>query len=150
MDCLFPNKSPGRARRMGCHCQRCRDHAAAWRRKWREDPNNLLRDRTASKKYDKKTHRKARANARKSFRRTACKNDIKLLSKEELDRIYRIYAESQFLTEVTGIKHHVDHIIPLSKGGMHHPDNLQILTATENLKKGARILDIGNVKPIVE
>jgi len=31
--------------------------------------------------------------------------------------------------------YHVDHIHPLSKGGAHHPMNLQILTAEENLKK---------------
>ena len=33
---------------------------------------------------------------------------------------------------------HVDHIQPLSQGGKHHPDNLQILTAEENLRKGAK------------
>jgi len=31
----------------------------------------------------------------------------------------------------------VDHIKPVSKGGSNYPDNLQILTAEENLKKGA-------------
>ncbi len=31
--------------------------------------------------------------------------------------------------------YHVDHIIPLSKGGPHHQDNLQYLTIKENLKK---------------
>ena len=30
---------------------------------------------------------------------------------------------------------HVDHIQPLSKGGLHHEDNLQILTAEINLEK---------------
>lgn len=30
---------------------------------------------------------------------------------------------------------HVDHIKPLSKGGLHHEDNLQILTAAINLQK---------------
>lgn len=30
----------------------------------------------------------------------------------------------------------VDHIIPLSKGGKHHEDNLQYLTISENRKKG--------------
>jgi 5-methylcytosine-specific restriction endonuclease McrA len=32
---------------------------------------------------------------------------------------------------------HVDHIRPLSKGGAHHQDNLQIISARENLEKGA-------------
>ena len=34
----------------------------------------------------------------------------------------------------------VDHIIPLSKGGLHHQDNLQYLTADENRRKGSKIL----------
>jgi 5-methylcytosine-specific restriction endonuclease McrA len=34
----------------------------------------------------------------------------------------------------------VDHIIPISKGGLHHQDNLQYLTAEENRKKGNKIL----------
>jgi len=29
----------------------------------------------------------------------------------------------------------VDHVIPVAKGGLHHPDNLQIITAEDNLKK---------------
>jgi len=33
----------------------------------------------------------------------------------------------------------IDHIIPLSRGGLHHQDNLQYLTPTENRKKGNRI-----------
>jgi len=33
----------------------------------------------------------------------------------------------------------VDHIIPLSKGGLHHEENLQYLTITENRSKGNRL-----------
>lgn len=107
---------------------------------WKKNPVNRQKDRDAGKRYDKKPARKARANARKAFRRTACEDHVKLLNREEMDRIYKIYAECQFLTEVTGIPHHVDHIMPISKGGLHHPDNLQILTAQENLKKGVKII----------
>ena len=38
----------------------------------------------------------------------------------------------------TGLPHEVDHIIPICKGGLHHPDNLQILTMEENRKKGGK------------
>ena len=33
----------------------------------------------------------------------------------------------------------VDHIIPLSKGGLHHEDNLQYLTVAENRSKGNKV-----------
>ena len=32
----------------------------------------------------------------------------------------------------------VDHIVPLSLGGLHHEDNLQYLTIEENRRKGNR------------
>ena len=34
---------------------------------------------------------------------------------------------------------HVDHVDPLSNGGLHHPSNLQILSKHDNHTKGARI-----------
>jgi|TARA_B110000908_G_C9870492_1_gene278135 5-methylcytosine-specific restriction endonuclease McrA len=37
----------------------------------------------------------------------------------------------------------VDHIIPLSRGGLHHQDNLQYLTPLENKRKGNRIISAG-------
>ena len=46
------------------------------------------------------------------------------------------YAESRRLTRETGIQHHVDHIVPLAKGGLHCQTNLQVLTASENIAKG--------------
>jgi len=55
--------------------------------------------------------------------------------------IQKIYSICALINEISvGIKWHVDHIIPLSKGGPHHQDNLQILESIANLRKGSRIL----------
>lgn len=61
------------------------------------------------------------------------------LTKEEKLEIKKIYELRKKLSEETGIEHHVDHIIPICKGGKHHPNNLRVITATENLKKGAKL-----------
>ncbi|MDO1559816.1 HNH endonuclease [Brevundimonas sp. 2R-24] len=42
------------------------------------------------------------------------------------------------MTELTGHPWHVDHIVPLSRGGLHHQDNLIAMRADLNLAKGAR------------
>jgi RNA polymerase sigma factor (sigma-70 family) len=68
-------------------------------------------------------------------RKRAGFNELSAGQKQEIEEFYRI---CRARTLSTGVEHHVDHIIPLSKGGMHTPDNLQVLTAKENLMKSAK------------
>lgn len=49
------------------------------------------------------------------------------------------YDTAKCLEMINGEKYHVDHVVPLSKGGRHEPWNLQVLTAKENLKKSNKI-----------
>lgn len=50
-----------------------------------------------------------------------------------------MYALRDFYRAMSlGEMFHVDHIIPLAKGGKHELSNLQVIPASDNLHKGAR------------
>lgn len=56
-----------------------------------------------------------------------------------------IYAECARITAETGVLHHVDHVIPLQGkkvSGLHVHENLQILTAIDNVKKANKFTEI--------
>ena len=56
--------------------------------------------------------------------------------------IKAIYLEAENISKETGILHHVDHIIPLLNDkvcGLHVENNLRIIPAIENLKKGSQL-----------
>lgn len=60
----------------------------------------------------------------------------------DLKKISEIYKTSERISRETGTPHHVDHIYPLRGkfvSGLHVESNLQILTATENVRKGNRV-----------
>lgn len=62
----------------------------------------------------------------------------KWLTEIDFETMANIYAEAKRITEETGEQHHVDHVIPLrgkKVSGLNVPQNLQILSATDNLKK---------------
>ena len=61
------------------------------------------------------------------------------LTPEERKEVDALYAEAKRLSEETGQDYHVDHILPIQKGGIHHPINLRVLPGSENLSKGAKI-----------
>lgn len=75
---------------------------------------------------------KSRIAADNAKRRVSTKG---ILSSE----VKQMYALRDFYIAMSlGEPFHVDHIVPLSKGGLHEADNLQILPAVDNLRKGAK------------
>ena len=66
----------------------------------------------------------------------------------ELDRflLVEIYHLRALRSEITGVLHHVDHIIPLTNPvvcGLHTPTNLQIVPAEYNLRKSNKFIHEG-------
>lgn len=63
------------------------------------------------------------------------------LMEEHLLQIINFYREAARLTKATGVRHEVDHILPLNGkkvSGLNVPWNMQILTKSENARKGNR------------
>jgi hypothetical protein len=78
---------------------------------------------------------KAKRARRRASERNATPDWLTAIHKAQIDQFYEV---ATALDMQTGIKHHVDHIVPLKAkiaSGLHVPWNLQILTATENLRK---------------
>lgn len=105
---------------------------AATRRYKRDNPDRV-------KEYQRKAYERHRhvfiehATIRENrMKKWPCSEVEKLMIK------YR-YEDARRLSQETGVKHEVDHVWPLSKGGPHLPWNLQILTKDENREKGAKI-----------
>ena len=101
------------------------------------------------------THRAARATYMQEYHSAhpdiARTNNIKRKNKTRIDPtanpaiIRQFYLMRDRVSQCTGIPFHVDHITPLSKGGLHHEGNLQVLPAGINLRKSSRLLPADQV-----
>ena len=88
-------------------------------------------------KANKERYVAARAR-RRAAQDSATPTWLTAIDKAMIQEMYDV-SEARYIQ--TGIKHHVDHIVPINgKGvaGMHVPWNLQVITAHENLSKGWR------------
>lgn len=67
------------------------------------------------------------------------------LTKEDFAKIETVYEKARWLETITGLKYHVDHVIPI-KGknvcGLHVWENLQLLEVSVNLKKHNKFLGV--------
>lgn len=126
--------------------------------------NNLDKKRIRAKRYYDKNSDKCRESSRiyrienpervKQYNRKYSKENLAYFNEysnrryilkmnripkwADLNKIKEIYAEASHISQETGIKHHVDHYYPLQGklvSGLHVPENLRIIPASENLAK---------------
>jgi len=119
---------------------------AAYGKQYRQDNKERIREknrrwRLANREkvleYRKREYQKNKAA---NYARRAKRRSLKLkatLPSSCPKAIQLFYDEAQEISNILGIKMHVDHIRPLSKGGAHHQDNLQVITWCENLSKSS-------------
>ena len=108
-------------------------------RKWRE--KNREEHRRRAREWSKNNPEKRKVIMNKcTSKRRALQNKIYIeLDSLKKEFIHQIYEMSVRISKCLGIKHHVDHIIPIEKGGHHSPDNLRVLPAYWNRVKGSSL-----------
>lgn len=109
--------------------------AAEYGTAYREFHKKRLAKHKALKYLENPSIFKERAKARRARKL----NQTPELTVEEHAKIIFMYKIANTIKCSTGVLMHVDHIIPLSKGGLHHPLNLQVITQFENLSKGSKM-----------
>lgn len=136
------------------HKSECKECQSTYRKKhykenkqkaYEYNKNRRLEFRDDVNAY-KRQHKKKRASyyaALNAKRRAAqLQRTPAWLTKHDYKVMEAKYAMSLWLSEVVGQQYHVDHIIPLqgkNVSGLHVPDNLRIIPAKENMKKGNRV-----------
>lgn len=124
----------------------CLQKNREWREKNRErhiaisirwNQINREKHQISVKKWESRNpQKKAEASALRRARKEAAMPN---LDRDQLGIIAALYDSAKRVSEKTGIPHEVDHIIPIAKGGMHHPCNLQILPRSINRKKWVKV-----------
>jgi hypothetical protein len=106
----------------------------------RDDPAEIKRRREYGKQWrDEKRHmNRAKARAYYAARTKRCPQWV---STEQKWMMLEAYEIAVLRERATGIRWHVDHIVPLQGkivSGLHVPWNLQVIPASENVRKSNR------------
>lgn len=104
--------------------------------------NNSKQSSLSSSKYRSQNKEKYAyyEATRRASKKQACPD---WLTEEHHQQMLDIYTKAVSLTEQSELQYHVDHIVPLQSDlvcGLHVPWNLQIIIASDNLKKSNKLM----------
>ena len=123
---------------------RCKECANEITKKWQKDNKEAYNEKNKNWRKDNeqyKSYHCARQNKRRADKLNATPKWA------DLEKIKGLYEMSRLFTKSWGEQYHVDHIIPL-KGvnicGLHCEANLQVITATESLKKSNKFKEVSH------
>lgn len=116
----------------------------------REEAKNGRRIEMARRKRERKARDRkayyaanpAKKKVLKVRRRARERGAVALLTPEEARRVEDVYADARRRTAESGRQWDVHHIVPLSRGGAHHPDNLEVAPAEINNAIGDKPLSV--------
>ena len=111
--------------------QENKEYQSEYEKQYYQD--NKERNNERNKKYRQANPDKI--NALNAKHRAQKLNQTPNLTENEKAKVVMYYTISQHLGE----DWHVDHIQPLKHGGLHHPDNLQVVTKKYNMAKQAQL-----------
>lgn len=112
-------------------------YARESKRRRRQDPAIVALERAAAIEWQKNNPEAVRARNHK--RRAKVRNAEGYFSKSDIENIQISQGHKCAFCGCGTLKSfHVDHKLPISRGGTNWPDNIQILCAPCNLKKGAK------------
>lgn len=120
-----------------------KDKISQQQKQYKKENKNKISEK--NKKYKKENKGKVLSWKEKS-RAQKLQATPNWLTVEHLKSIERFYTISKEMELSSGVKYHVDHIIPLQGEtvcGLHVPWNLQTLEVSENLSKNNKLLDQG-------
>ena len=139
---------------MWCQCSRCKKYKPLWSfgTEKKDQLSVFAYCKSCHKEYDLERNSKVREekskramewffnnrerNYKKNAKRTALKREHYSELTLEEQKIIKSYSWlKKQLKLATGETWSIDHIVPLSKGGNHHPDNIQLIPLAENRSK---------------
>ena len=137
--CKYGHLSERFAKNRNCReCLRLRNRARTKEGYWIDYGDEAYKQhkRDRAKRYASSEAHKRAVAYRRYFEKNA-----RVATDKGVTELRRIRLEAQLLSIDTGVKHEVDHIIPLIHDlvcGLDVPNNVQTLTKAENRRKAAR------------